>query len=204
MERPRSNKTPLIILLVVLGVLAVCVGGLVVVGIFVFSAMRTAMPFAGCILSMEGARDAVVLYAKEHEGRLPNAETWQDDAKKYLKRALEDIRHEDVPFDLKIITPDGEWGCHLPDGKMTGFSFNDELSGKKLDEIKDPYKTILLFEIETARRNAHGKFEKRPNETSPQVFGERRGWLRIPVEGTSDMGAEFGTSSGRGSIRVEN
>jgi hypothetical protein len=182
----RKSNTTLIILISVLAVFAFCVALIVVFSSFVLSGVRAMAPTMGCVVSFQAARDAVLRYAQDNNGLLPSAETWQDDVAKYLPGALKDM--EEFPFDIDTIKPEGVWGCKVSDTQTTGIAFNDELAGKRLEDVQNPYGTVMLFEIESARRNAHESFRPRPMSTSPRLFGERRGWMTIPVQGEGDLG----------------
>ena len=137
--------------------------------------------FAGCMFVYKDVRTGLLKYADEHGGKLPKAETWQDDVR-------EDYRQSMTPKDklgpIEEPSPDGDWGCKLPDGTMTGMAFNSELSGKKVSDIADQVSTIMIFETEHAGKNLHEKFKARPFETSPIMIGStRRGWMQAPVSG---------------------
>jgi hypothetical protein len=92
-------------------------------------------------------------------------------------------------------------GCKTEAG-MTGMAFNSDLSGKKMAEVKDPYGTIVIFEIEKATRNAHGTFKARSKENSPKIMGERRGWIEMPLQGSA-RGFDMGRRSGKIEIKID-
>lgn len=186
--QPKKSRTGLIIGITIIAVVGGCV---LMVGLmaYMFTGFWGKMtPSIGCAIAFEGARDALLEYAAEHDGALPNAESWQDDIRELMRRRLKE--EADVPFDLKIMDPDGDWGCFKDDGKsMTGMAFNSALSGKKLAEISDPATIYLVFEIESPRPNAHEEYKARDNATSPKFMGTPRGWIKVPVKGEGDFGA---------------
>lgn len=171
--------------IIVVLVVVPCIG---VVGLGVFGwgfFKNTLGPMAGCFIGFQHARDAVVQYANEHDGKLPNAKTWQDDVRETYRLIVQKNRDELGP--IEPMSPDGPWGCKQESGQMTGMAFNSDLSGKKLSEIKDQHLTILLFEIETASLNANRPYKKMDDKTSPKIFGEHRGWAEIGIQGSLDM-----------------
>lgn len=142
------------------------------------------IPTISCAYNMRIARDAVLLYAKDHGGRLPNAATWQDDVRVYFDKVT--ITPSDADEFVKRWHPTGNWSCRLHD-QTTYVAFNSELSGKLLTEISDPKRTVLLFEVGTRGTNLHEPYKSAPLETSPKLMGEPRGWMSVPVEGDVDV-----------------
>lgn len=140
------------------------------------------VPVLECSQRFEDVREAIRLYAKEHDGTLPNAATWQDDVKGYLKD-IPDRMNSEGRMKLRKLEPEGIWGCAAGDQKWTGMAFNSELSGKKITDVKNPEQTVLVFEIPEPKRNANLPYKAPPVEKSPMVLGEHRPWFRIPVEG---------------------
>lgn len=181
--QPRKNNNTVLIVVLILVILVPCIGLLVVgaAGLWGFNSVK---PMAQCMITFEAAHSAVLDYAKE-KGQLPNAETWQTDVKSYYAKHVGSKNDKFGPFEPS--SADGEWGCKNGDSS-TGIAFNSDLSGKKIDEIKDRYATILLFEVEKAQMNARAKYAPRPDKGSPKIFGEERGWITVPVEGEVKMG----------------
>lgn len=176
----KKSKTGLIIA-IVLGVFGVCcvlpiLGG----GFFGFNLFKKLTPMIGCVIGMDEAQQAIRLYADEHSGKLPNAKTWQDDLRPYYSRVEKDGKDK-PPF--KTFPVDGEWVCNDDKDQRTGIAFNSELSGKKLADIKDPYSTVLLFEVDQPGMNQSATYKYRPKNTGPKLFGEHRDWLYINVSG---------------------
>lgn len=179
----KSNSPLLIVIIVVLCVLIPC-GGLIALGYYGFNLFgKTVGPMASCVLMFEGARASIVDYKDAHEGKLPNAATWQDDIKPYYKKWFDTKAKEAGPFAPP--GPDAEWGCKA-EGKTTGIAFNSDLGGKKWDDIKDHRTTVLIFEIDSAMKNAHQPYKERSKKGSPKIMGEERGWIDFPMEGSSD------------------
>lgn len=175
----------MIILFIILGLVGFCVIGFIVLGFLGFNFFKKNIgPMAGCMVSFQVTRDAVIEYAKSHDGKLPNAATWQDDVKEILRRRIKEVADQPV---FETISPDGDWGCKYGDNKMTGIAFNADLSGKALNDVQNAWSTPLIFEIEAPRKNANEKFTQRPVSTSPTLMGEHRGWVVANVEGEVDL-----------------
>lgn len=194
----KGNNTALILVVVFVAFSLVCV----VPGYFIYKAVSSGfqqvLPVAECAMAFEDLRTAVLDYAEEHEGTLPDAATWQDDVRPYYKKVVSKADGERGPF--KPMDPDMIWGCRVGDGKRTGIAFNVALSGKKLDAIQAPSDTVLIFEIEESKPNAHEEFRKLDPKTAPTIFGERRDWMVAHVKGDMDMNMGKGT---RGQIKIE-
>lgn len=147
--------------------------------VFDFS-QKELIPTISCAYNIRIARDAVLLYAKDHGGRLPNAATWQDDVRRYFDQVT--LTSSDADEFVRRWKADGEWACKLRD-RTTSVAFNSDLSGKLLSEISDPTRTVLLFEVARTGTNLNEKYKPSAKETSPKVMGEPRGWISAPVEG---------------------
>lgn len=83
----------------------------------------------------------------ESEGVLPEAEKWMDDALLRLKSA--DMAEEESK--KMLVSPRNS-------GKPNqyGYAFNAALSGMYIGDIKDPKKTVLIFESKLTEWNASG------------------------------------------------
>lgn len=141
---------------------------------------KTAFPMAGCFIGFEEVRNSIVAYSEDHDGKLPNAKTWQDDVREYYRK--ESARQKKEKGPVQSFKVDGLWGCTLEDGSQTGIAFNSELSGKKVSDIKDKNDKILVFEIEKPSLNANQVYKAR-KDPPPKIFGSERGWLKIPLRG---------------------
>lgn len=82
------------------------------------------------------------------EDRLPDADQWMDQIAVYLRTY--DITAEDAKLKLvnPLVQPAGEG--------VYGYSFNEALSGKFLDEVPNSDRTVLIFDGKDTGRNAHG------------------------------------------------
>ncbi len=190
----RKSNTALILGIVLACILIPCVG-LIIVGVLGMNFFKnTLAPMASCAIGFEQVRNAIENYADDHNGTLPKAATWQDDVRPYYVKVIKENPEEFGP-----ITPmkaDGDWGCKAGD-RATGMAFNTDLSGKKLADIKDPYATILIFEIDAAMKNANLPYKTRSNASSPKFMDKRRGWIEMPIRGSSKGFDMDGGSSGR-------
>lgn len=188
--RPASNNTLKIVLIVTIVVVVPCVA--LIVGLtYVFRATTGLMstqigPLASCELRFAQARDAMLLYAQDHAGRLPIAANWQDAIEPYIAKTARKTE-EFAGMKIEPLVEGEDWGCTTPEGKSTGMAFNKKLSGKKLTEIEDQRGTILLFEVPEPKRNAADDYAPLPNSTSPTFMGQPRGWAKQPVEGGTDL-----------------
>lgn len=194
----------MIVVLILVGLVLVCGCGAVAIGWFGWGAMKKMVgPMAGCAINFEATRDGIMQYAQAHGGRLPNAATWQDDVKEYVKKELQKAKEVQDVLDAKLMNTDADWGCYIHESRTTGIAFNADLSGKLLTEVQDRWSTPLVFEIEKPRKNAAEKYVPLPKSSSPTIMGEPRGWIRMPLEGDMQGMSEGGnwrmnaTSGGR-------
>lgn len=174
-ERPRKSLSPIIIVVVVFAVL--CIGGVAALTFMLAPYIRDGLPFAGCMMNFQDARDSVVNYAREHNGKLPNAATWQTEVKPYYAKVIAKVEDRGP---LKTMAVDGEWGC---DKVNTGMAFNSNLSGKPIDKLPDGDDGILLFEVPARKMNANEPYKYRGKEGSPMIKDKHRGWIRIRATG---------------------
>ena len=187
-------------ILILVGLLLACGCGVIAVGYFGWGAMKKiAGPIAGCAVNFEATRDGIVEYARAHGGRLPNAATWQEDVKEYVKRQLDRQKEIQEVLDAKLMNTDSDWGCFVSSTRMTGIAFNADLSGKLLTEISEPWNTPLVFEIEKPKKNAAEKYSPLPKSSSPTIMGEPRGWIWMPVDGEMKGMSEGGNWNVRSS-----
>jgi hypothetical protein len=121
---------------------------------------------------------AIEQYAKEHDGKLPMADKWNDTVRPYYSKITKN-RKELGP--MKIMDANSEWGCQEASGK-TGMVFNSEVAGKKLDDIADK-STVLLFESTKTGKNLAEKYVPLPFDKSPLAFDtkDHRGWIIVTV-----------------------
>jgi hypothetical protein len=191
MPRPaKKSNTGLIIAIVIGAVALMCIVPIVIAGFAMFGVYKSAKPTIECFAAFDHVRQAIKDYAKDNDGKLPSAATWEDDIRPYFKKVAESDRGEMGPFNAMKV--EGPWGCEGQNKSRTGMAFNIDLSGKKLGDIKDPRSTVLVFEVEQPGRNLHEKYKPRPKETSPKILGEYRGWVKVRVEGDIDDDMNFG------------
>jgi hypothetical protein len=176
---PRKKSSTGLVVGIVLGVVALCcIGGAVLIGGLGYMGIKAGGPMVECMVGFEQLRQAMDLYIKENDGKLPKAETWQDDLRPYFARTQ---KAGDGAGPFKEWDPQGDWGCQNGNNR-TGIAFNDRLSGKKVDDIEDK-STVVLFEVEGARKNAHEPYQPRDDKKSPEIMGTPRGWIKMPLEG---------------------
>lgn len=185
-----SNKVWLWILV---AVVAFCC--LASVGIFFAgkSLIQTGTSLASCAINAEMARDATIAYAMEHDGKLPNAATWQDDIKPNYTRLYDKMSREmklkEMPsfMNFEIAAPGQVLACQVGPDTKTGFAFNATLSGKLLKDIED--KSIsLIWETEKPEYNANGDPATRgPVGSKYKIFGQERHYIDVPIEGETDF-----------------
>ncbi|MBV6459836.1 MAG: hypothetical protein HONBIEJF_02990 [Fimbriimonadaceae bacterium] len=178
---PKSN-TGKIVLIVCLVIGIPCLALLGVCTYFGMKVMREAFPMAGCAVSMEFLREAAQGYAAEHDGKLPPAQTWQEDLKPYLKKAISGKKEDLGP--IKVVDPDSAvWVCAETDAYKTGIAYNADVAGKVASEVANPGSTVLFFETEKAGSNVAAKYKPLPKESSPKLMGKNRGWILVHMEG---------------------
>ena len=184
---PKKSKTGCILGGIALVIVLCCCGGGGALYYFGRGAIGKAMDLVGCSVSIEQHRAALVAYAAKHGGKLPPAAKWQDDVKAFVK-PMEGQNDPGQPFTLP--GPDADY-CDASGN--TGLTYNRDLAGKKIDEIKEPYEAIVLFETPGRGRNKSGAWQEQPFASSPQVFkSARRGWLRQPLKGQASYKDQLG------------
>jgi len=95
---------------------------------------------------------AMMMYCEENDGRFPPADNWPDALARYIG-------------DGKIL--------ESPFAPHTGLAWamNAQLSGRKLREIRQPHRVVLIFEVEPGRPPAGGR------ELLPEEPWGRRGYV---------------------------
>jgi RNA polymerase sigma-70 factor (ECF subfamily) len=107
------------------------------------------IPEPECVRNANWLAGALRMFAQDYGGQIPNAATWMDDIKPYL-------RSEDV--------------LRCPGEKHKySYAMNVVMSGRKLSEIADPANTVILYEFSSDTRSAAGE------PPSPSVPGLRPG-----------------------------
>lgn len=87
---------------------------------------------------------ALIMYAQEHGGRLPDADGWVD----ALLPQWSDVK--DKGFHAEALFRDPT----APEEEPWNYAFNRALSGVRLDDIKDPAATVMVFESTAGVKNA--------------------------------------------------
>ena len=194
-QQQRSGKNVWIWL--ILAVVFFCILLIVGIGFMVKSLATTVTSMMSCAMNGELATNAILAYAEENDGQLPNAETWQDDImanyeQLYANRG-EMFDTEDLPdlFQFNIAEPGSILTCNSGGEHDTGFAFNSALSGLNMSEIEDPDDTILIWETTTPGYNTFGDPSGRSDDDPAlKLYGESRSWVDFLVSG--DMNNESG------------
>jgi len=121
--------------------------------------------------NLQALQIALNKYA-ESEGKYPKAESWMDDIQRYIKTA--DLTPEEAKkkFVNPLIKPEA--------AGVYGYALNKAIAGKVPDDIKDPKKTVLVFDSKNTAWNASG------DPTKDAAKPERPGGNKaIPVEGSA-------------------
>jgi hypothetical protein len=190
---PKKNNTLLILVIVIAAICICCLG---VVGLGVFGAVtagRQVMPLAECAASFESMRESLTEYAEEHDGKLPPAEGWEDALRPYYKPKFDKMQREmgNSPIKMELMPVDGPWGCKLDEKTRSTMVYNLDVAGKELEKLGAS--TVLLYETPETTETAK-PFKRQDQSNAPVIFGEKRPWLEMPVEG--DMDIEMGSTSG--------
>jgi hypothetical protein len=186
---PRKSNNALIIGIILGGLGLCCAGAIGLLGYAGFTGYQQISPMVECAIGFEGVRDAIVMYAKENNGILPKAENWEASVRPYYLKAVEQSKEKHGPF--KPMSADGPWGCRLANNSMSGMAYNRDVAGKKLSELPDS--TILVFEVPSAGRDLAIPYARQDAQSSPTIFGERRGWIRAAISGDIDVNPPEGT-----------
>ncbi|MCH7905145.1 MAG: hypothetical protein IH944_11375 [Armatimonadetes bacterium] len=190
---PSGSKLWLWVLLAVVAFCLIACG----IGFFMMrGVMGSIMPTFGCTITGDMVTKATLAYAIEHDGRLPNAETWQDDIAPYYERlyAINAAELEEIPdvlgMDFKVSPPGQPFECDWKEGPDTGFVFNEEFSEVLVDDIENPRSVILIFESSKYGYNASGNPDDRTGDPPDMVvMGDResREWFDFDATGHGDL-----------------
>lgn len=194
-QRQRSGKN--IWVWLVLAVVFFCI--LVIVGFYFVmkSLIGTATGIMACAVNGELATNAVLAYAIEHDGQLPNAETWQTEVMPNYER-LYDKRGdffdtENFPdwFSVDTAKPGSVLTCNPAGPNETGFAFNAALSGQNIDDIGDLHDVVLIWETTSPMFNASGDPSGRSDDNQAlKLFNESRSWMDYMASGDLNPEAE--------------
>lgn len=194
-RQPASGNKALVIILCVIGgiclllIAAAVIGGFAVCGLV----KNQFLPLVECSLSFNEVHEALTDYAKDHDGRLPKAETWQDDIKPYFAKIDKMSKSsKDMPAGWKLnkMPVDGLWGCRIGEKGQTGMAFNSELSGVKLADIRNPNQVVMIFEVPSAGKNLAMPYTPQAKDSAPKLMGEPRPWMFVFVSGVNPFGTE--------------
>lgn len=184
---------------VAVALVAFCCLGIVGLGGLGVSMFGTGMKTAGCMMNFSFARASIKAYVKKN-GVYPPARTWQTDTEEYYKKIYDKMNSkksdEKVTEWMKFAKPGQTFECSWGD-TTTGIAYNQELEGKKPEEIKDPAKTVMLFETPESKANNHAVYAKDTTHKPPKIFGQERDWFNFYINGQSEM---FKNSRGKTQI----
>jgi hypothetical protein len=208
MEAPPSYIPPrkqtnwaLIIGLIVGGIFLCCLlpaGLLGGAGLYFWGKVKDT---GACGIAFEDMQQSLRNYAHDHKGALPKAGTWMDDVRPYYQKLLESPEAQGRKFvgTMDVTKP---FSC-TTDKRVTGMAFNKDLSGKKIDDIKDQG-TIMIFETDEIGQNLSAKYVQKDMASSPQVFNKPRGWFSATVGGRTFAGnSRFNASASGTGVNVE-
>lgn len=128
----RKNNTVLWVLLI-LGVGALCVGGVILTAILfpVFSQARLAATRTNCLTNIKQVGLAHIIYSAEFDDKLPLGPDWHQAVAKY--------QTDEAAFHCPVAAKD-----HGPES--FGYGFNEGLAGAGLVAVGTAQRTILIFE----------------------------------------------------------
>lgn len=194
---PRKKSNTGLIVGIIIGAVVLCcmvpIGLLVGGGFWIFNKGKEIIQ---CSSAFRDARDGLRMYAADHNGKLPPAETWQDDTISYYQKAVDRTSAEDRKV-LGSMAANGPWGCADGSGGITGIAINEDVAGKDLTKVESA-NDIVLFEVRKSTRNAHEKYEALPLTESPKLVGSPRGWFLIRMNGESMLRTKQGTEKAVG------
>lgn len=147
--------------------------------------MKGIKPIAACTTNFVEIRESVLAYAREHGDTLPAADKWQDEVRPFLVATLKHDAAQRQPFGE--LDPKGDWRCVGGNNGTsdTGIAFNSDVGGKKVGDLKDPYGTVLLFEVPEPKQNDHSSYKFQAN--GPKVLNAPRPWITANVKGRISM-----------------
>ena len=103
---------------------------------------KTAATNDQCIGHLNQLAVAFKSYARDHNGKLPDASIWVDDLSRYIESDSD--KH-------------GVFRCPGDRGAgRSSYAMNRNLSGKRLQDISDPARTVLLYETKQSGANPAG------------------------------------------------
>ena len=179
---PKKSGNPLIWVFV--AIVAFCCLAVIGGGALIFATARQGGAMLPCMMTTSAALNGITKYAEE-KGTYPDADKWQEQISPYYLEAQKKMQAEfekegkDVPFGIdkwfRMSDITAPLACS-EDGVKTWLSYNSDVSGKKVEDIKEPGKTVVLFESTVEKLNASAPYKKMDSKGSPKVMGQNRGW----------------------------
>ncbi|MBS1714739.1 MAG: hypothetical protein JST30_10435 [Armatimonadetes bacterium] len=188
-QAPATSSANKACLIAVVMVLLLCVVACAVGAFFFKNVFNQGTATLRCAVMFKTAHDATLAYAKEHGGKFPKAETWQDDIKPYYERLVAKIDKELDSKQLRQMMGPPAAGEPLEcesDGVKTGIAYNSEIADKPVASFKEPTKTVMFFETQTTGQNVHMKYFEQPKAKRPKFMDEQRDWIIFYIEGSKD------------------
>jgi hypothetical protein len=100
----------------------------------VFRTARLSGQMEGCYANIKEQMDALRLYSEDWDGSLPQADHWMDAISPHQ--------------------PNGKH-FHCPSAEGYGYTFNSDLAGRDLNQIKDSAQTPIIYDGKDLRKNAY-------------------------------------------------
>ncbi|MBL8048282.1 MAG: hypothetical protein JNJ45_06330 [Chthonomonas sp.] len=209
----KQNNLPRILLLVFVFVCVPCVLILFFGSRLLLNVAKKGMSVAGCSFSLSSARDAMVDYSKDHNGKLPPMADWQKEIFPYYQKHVKKVTAEmdnanDFIKDLLDLDmmkdPAKPFGCATDDdAKRTTFVYNSKIAGLPLAEVRKNAETKWIFEsMDGGVSVSKPAPDKLDDASAPKLMGSVRGWFWIKGEGDSYLrNREF--SEGNIKVRIE-
>lgn len=151
----------------------------------------------GCALDAELIQESFQAYYDKN-GVYPDAKTWKEDIKPFFADArknspsMKDI--DKSPIKFKFSKLEGVWGCYsISEKKVNPFFYNSDLSGKKLEEVKDAETMILIFE-KAGTENGSEPYVPVKTKSNDRINREARDWLIVPLKG--EVNSQYKTGAG--------
>ncbi len=193
----RGLKLALIIVaFVVIPCFAICVFFYIFAGKALTTFGTAVSPLVSCAMTFEATSKSIQDYAEAHDGKLPPAATWEKDIAPYYQKRYEGILKKRPPEFLKMkfepSKPGEELACSTGDKTRTGIAYNADVAGKKLADIPDPAKTVLIYEVEAPGKNLVRPYKPLDKEKAPTIAGEHRQWLVVHADFKSGKNKDSG------------
>ncbi|MDQ2687765.1 MAG: DUF1559 domain-containing protein [Armatimonadota bacterium] len=134
---------------------------------------------------------AIMQYAQNHKGRLPDADRWTDEILPLFLSPKGGSQSS--PSELEHFATSLFRDPAAPEGLAWTYAFNRNLSGLQLSRLKDPANTVLVFESTTGVKNTADTGQSLPHpgwhsEGSHVAFADGHVKL-IPDKPTTDTPA---------------